>query len=40
MKYRSIKYTFYKIGLMLSECESYQRRVYLKTDFDNGMNAL
>lgn len=40
MKYRSVKYIFYKIGLMPSKCEPYQRRVYLKLGLNNGMNAL
>lgn len=40
MKYNSIKYIFYKIGLMSSECQPYQRRVYLTTSLGDGKNAL
>jgi len=38
MKY-NVMY-FYKIGSMSSECQPYQRRVYLPTSFVDGKNAL
>ncbi len=39
MKYNSIS-IFYKIDLTSSECQPYQRRVYLTPSFGDGKNAL
>jgi hypothetical protein len=40
MKYNLIKYCLYKTGLASSECQPYQRRVYLTTSLGDGKNAL
>lgn len=40
MKYNVIKYIVYKVGVTLSECQVYQRRVYLATSLGDGKNAL
>lgn len=40
MKYNSIRYSFYKIGLTPLECQPYQRGVYLTTSLGDGKNAL